>query len=215
MLRIQWDSRQWSTNGYSRPLFHAIPKSKIATWAWIIWKKWCNERNMRAKLSIIRYFIMPWYAFYITHPVDIRGIWAFFDFSHPQTFFTDFSKKSGPCLLSRSVLQCLYFPQTNTVFGITLVSDMLRDSAKAFCAPPELMLRTMPAHAKYCIDTFFNYCMNMYSFVMFIQVCGYNRARQRDKLARLLDDFGNLQEEVVEKLDRKFRVTSLWSYVHF
>lgn len=37
--------------------------------------------------------------------------------------------------------------------------------------------------------------MNMYSFAMFIQICGYNRARQRDKLARLLDDFGNLQEE--------------------
>lgn len=35
---------------------------------------------------------------------------------------------------------------------------------------------------------------------MYIQICGYNRARQRDKLARLLDDFGNLQEEA-EKVD--------------
>lgn len=114
-----------------------------------------------------------------------------------QTFFTEFSKKSGPCLLSRSILQCLYFPQPSTVFGATVVADMLRESAKAFCAPPELTQRTISAHAKFCIDTFFNYCMNMYSFAMFIQICGYNRARQRDKLARLLDDFGNLQEEVM------------------
>lgn len=42
--------------------------------------------------------------------------------------------------------------------------------------------------------------MNMYSFVMFIQICGFNRARQRDKLARLLDDFASLQDEA-ERVD--------------
>lgn len=46
------------------------------------------------------------------------------------------------------------------------------------------------------VDSFFTYCVNMYSFVMFIQICGYNKARQRDKLARLLDDFGHLEDEV-------------------
>lgn len=35
---------------------------------------------------------------------------------------------------------------------------------------------------------------------MFVQVCGYNRARQRDKLARLLDDFASLQDEA-ERVD--------------
>lgn len=40
----------------------------------------------------------------------------------------------------------------------------------------------------------------MNSFVLFIQVCGYNRARQRDKLVRLLDDFASLQDEA-ERVD--------------
>lgn len=47
-----------------------------------------------------------------------------------------------------------------------------------------------------CVEDFFAYCVNMYTFVMFIQICGYNKARQRDKLARLLDDFGSLKDEV-------------------
>lgn len=40
----------------------------------------------------------------------------------------------------------------------------------------------------------------MNSFVMFIQVCGFNRARQRDKLVRLIGDFANLQDEA-ERVD--------------
>lgn len=89
------------------------------------------------------------------------------------------------------------------VFGVTPVTDMLRDSVKLFCAPTVLILRnnfTGSAPVKFCIETFFKYCMNMYSFVMFIQICGFNRARQRDKLARLLDDFSSLQDEA-ERVD--------------
>lgn len=49
-----------------------------------------------------------------------------------------------------------------------------------------------------CIETFFTYCGNAYNnvFGMFIQICGFNKARQRDKLARLLDEFGVLVDEV-------------------
>lgn len=53
----------------------------------------------------------------------------------------EFSKKSAPCLLSRSILQCLYLPQSNTVFGTTPISDMLKESAKLFISPPVLMQR--------------------------------------------------------------------------
>lgn len=65
-----------------------------------------------------------------------------------------------------------------------------------------LMVRdlSVPFQVKFCVDTFLKYCMNMYSFVMFVQICGYNRARQRDKLARLLDDFASLQDEA-ERVD--------------
>lgn len=48
-----------------------------------------------------------------------------------------------------------------------------------------------------CIETFFTYCASVYNaFGMFIQICGFNKARQRDKLARLLDEFGVLVDEV-------------------
>lgn len=33
-------------------------------------------------------------------------------------------------------------------------------------------------------------------FVQLIQLCGHNRARQRERLAHLLEDFSNLQDEV-------------------
>lgn len=53
----------------------------------------------------------------------------------------DFSKKAGPCLLSRSILQCLYFPHPSTCFGSTSIMEVLRESAKAFIAPPVLIPR--------------------------------------------------------------------------
>lgn len=35
-------------------------------------------------------------------------------------------------------------------------------------------------------------------FANLLIACGHNRARQRDKLAHLMDDFANLQNEVRE-----------------
>ena len=54
-------------------------------------------------------------------------------------FFMEFSKKSGPCLLSRSVLQVLYMPENNKVFGVTSLTEVLKESVKVFIAPPVLM----------------------------------------------------------------------------
>lgn len=53
-------------------------------------------------------------------------------------FFMEFSKKSS-CLLSRSVLQMIYLPASNKVLGASNLSDMLKESVKAFIAPPALM----------------------------------------------------------------------------
>lgn len=36
----------------------------------------------------------------------------------------------------------------------------------------------------------------MRPFTLFIQLCGHNRARQRDKLSHLLEDYAALQDEV-------------------
>ncbi|KAG8312628.1 N-alpha-acetyltransferase 35 NatC auxiliary subunit [Homalodisca vitripennis] len=43
------------------------------------------------------------------------------------------------------------------------------------------------------VDTFFDRCVR--PFTNLIQLCGHNRARQRDKLAHLLEEFAALQDE--------------------
>lgn len=50
----------------------------------------------------------------------------------------DFSRKNGPCLLSRSILQCLYFPKPCNRFGLTPISDVLKESARFFSGSPAL-----------------------------------------------------------------------------
>lgn len=56
-----------------------------------------------------------------------------------MNFFMEFSKKSGQCLLSRSVLQILYLPCPNKVFGTTDLTEVLKESVKSFIAPPVLL----------------------------------------------------------------------------
>jgi hypothetical protein len=58
----------------------------------------------------------------------------------------EFSKKSGACLLSRSVLQILYLPCPNKVFGVTDLTEILKESVRAFVAPPVLNPKN-PLHA--------------------------------------------------------------------
>ncbi|XP_055627653.1 N-alpha-acetyltransferase 35, NatC auxiliary subunit isoform X2 [Toxorhynchites rutilus septentrionalis] len=116
-------------------------------------------------------------------------------------FFMDFSKKFGPCLLSRSILQTLYLPSHDKVFGTKKLTEVLKESAKAFIAPPILMpdnpLSTNAA-ALNCVDSFFAY--NEHTFSVLFEICGYNRARQRDKLGIMLSNFLNLQDEA-ERID--------------
>jgi len=45
---------------------------------------------------------------------------------------------------------------------------------------------------------FFERCVT--PFTSYLVACGHNRARQRDKLAHVLDDFANLQCEVMAYL---------------
>lgn len=44
------------------------------------------------------------------------------------------------------------------------------------------------------VDTFLSHCTR--PFANLLQLCGHNRARQRDKLAHLLEEFTALQDEV-------------------
>lgn len=50
------------------------------------------------------------------------------------------------------------------------------------------------------VDSFFNRCVR--PFEQLIQTCGHNRARQRDKVAHLLEEFAMLQDEVSQSVEQ-------------
>lgn len=114
-----------------------------------------------------------------------------------QDFFIEFSRQS-PCILSRSILQIVYLPSGNRVLGVHNFVDVLRDAARNFIAPPSLMPKSslLQNHqAKDYIDNFLSHCVSL--FTSLLTLSGHNRARQRDKLAHLLEDFATLQDEVI------------------
>lgn len=73
---------------------------------------------------------------------------------------------------------------------------ILREAVKAFICPPALVLKCLVGNpqANHYVDNFFSNCIR--PFTNFLQLCGHNRARQRDKLAHLLEEFTTLQDEV-------------------
>jgi len=143
-------------------------------------------------------------------------------------FFQTFSATS-PCVLSRSVLQLLYTPlhsppsrqhAGSSPAGPPLppgFPELLRDSCKSFMAPPCLLpqpksspgLPSSPLHTlqvKLCLDTFFSQCCR--PFGLLLQATGHNRARQRDKISQLLEEFSTVQEEA-DRLDNMLNTLSL------
>lgn len=113
----------------------------------------------------------------------------------------DFSKNARPCLLSRSILQVIYFPRPLLRYGTT--SEALRESVRSFISPPVLTPRHPLAanqRALDCADAFFTHNINTQAFISFVQICGFNKARQRDKLARLLNEFAAVGDDA-ERVD--------------
>ncbi|KAF5277241.1 hypothetical protein FQR65_LT00349 [Abscondita terminalis] len=144
----------------------------------------------------------------------IHGVTSF---HQALDFFIEFSKGS-PCLLSRSALQLLYLGSHNVVLATNpnILKDLLKDAAKSFISPPALMAKAIVSNqqAKMYVDTFFSHCTR--PFANLIQLCGHNRARQRDKLAHLLEEFTGLQDEA-ERVDaylHNISVNSTWSRPH-
>ena len=131
-----------------------------------------------------------------------------------------------PCVLSRSTAQILYQPlhifhtSGNTSLAASLrmnansssmnvptaplmsFQDQLRESCRAFLAPPVLtMCKNAPYNAraiKDYVDGFFLQCCR--PMCMLVQTFGHNRARQRDKIPNLLEELAIVQEEA-DKLD--------------
>ncbi|CAG4979544.1 unnamed protein product [Parnassius apollo] len=126
-------------------------------------------------------------------------------------FFMEFSRQRA-CILSRSALQLLYLspsPATTASMAQSAINspagqprpphpfvEILRESIKSFVNPPALTPKSPAAstpQAREFVENFLVRCVR--PFAVLLQVCGHNRARQRDKLALLLDEFATLQEE--------------------
>ncbi|XP_046490624.1 N-alpha-acetyltransferase 35, NatC auxiliary subunit [Neodiprion pinetum] len=140
----------------------------------------------------------------------VSKITGYTSFHGALDFFLEFSRQS-PCILSRSMLQIVYLPLTNRVFGTQSFGDVLRDAARAFIAPPALMpkITLLQNHqAKDYVDGFLGHCVCLFGSL--VQLSGHNRARQRDKLAHLLEDFAALQDEA-ERVDSYLHTLSLKS----
>ncbi|KAI5708741.1 hypothetical protein M8J76_002289 [Diaphorina citri] len=110
-----------------------------------------------------------------------------------------------PCLISRSVMQLLYMPRSHMVHGSTPLVDVLRETVRSFIAPPFLHSLYWPspragftAQGREAVESFLNHCVR--PFAGLIQMCGHNRARQRDRLSHLLEEFAALQDEA-ERVD--------------
>ncbi|ALC40550.1 CG4065 [Drosophila busckii] len=118
------------------------------------------------------------------------------DYYTALNFLIEYSRKSGHCILSRSVLQTLFSSSIRLAHGKQSMKQFLRYSVQCFNSPPVLN----PKHpvnndpkVQQHLETFFRYCISMNTFNQFIRLCGFNRARQRDKLAHLIENFDPLQ----------------------
>ncbi|XP_050302487.1 N-alpha-acetyltransferase 35, NatC auxiliary subunit isoform X2 [Anthonomus grandis grandis] len=108
-------------------------------------------------------------------------------FHQAVELFADFSQ-SGPCLVSRSSLQLVGKIALNTGSS----RESLREAIRTFCGPHALSSRAPPA-ARLAAENFLARAAR--PAALLLQLSGHNRARQRDKLAMLLEEFAMLQED--------------------
>ncbi|KOB74608.1 N-alpha-acetyltransferase 35, partial [Operophtera brumata] len=106
-------------------------------------------------------------------------------------FFMEFSRRA--CILSRSALQLLYLSPSPANTATMALSAGGNTSSRPQQAFIEILREAIKAFAREFVDNFLARCVR--PFAVLLQVTGHNRARQRDKLALLLDEFASLQEE--------------------
>lgn len=111
-------------------------------------------------------------------------------------FILEFSKKR-PCVLTRSYLQLLVW-QNNNLLG---KAETIRDAIRTFNSPPSIAEKSSLSGNPKAIelaDSFISRAARPVKSI--IHALGHNRARQRDKLAHLLEEFAALQDEA-DKVD--------------
>ncbi|KAG0725073.1 N-alpha-acetyltransferase 35, NatC auxiliary subunit [Chionoecetes opilio] len=119
---------------------------------------------------------------------------------HSALEFIENFSETRPCVLSRSLAQVLYLGGEK-LWGGQAMAEALREAARGFICPPALLPKApvlTNIQARDYVDSFFNRCVR--PFEQLVQTCGHNRARQRDKVAHLLEEFAMLQDEA-DKVD--------------
>eukprot|EP00088_Acartia_fossae_P044709 TRINITY_DN4761_c0_g1_i1.p1 TRINITY_DN4761_c0_g1~~TRINITY_DN4761_c0_g1_i1.p1 ORF type:complete len:760 (+),score=180.75 TRINITY_DN4761_c0_g1_i1:119-2281(+) len=169
----------------------------------------------------------------ITQIMGIADINHVQGFSGALSFYETFSA-SGPVLLSRSVMHLFYtplpssamFPYSNTAGAGGAsnaarksgnLQDLLQESCREFHLPPAILESTKMSSSatagnvniqqvRQCLDMFFFQCCRPFGFLL--QSYGHNRARQREKLAAVLEEFFTPQEEA-DKIDKMLNSLTL------
>lgn len=117
--------------------------------------------------------------------LKIYDIEQFFDVAR---FFNDYSRMPDTCVVTRSMLVLFYQPQSGLVLGERTFVQMIREAFKQFIPTPLLSSKCgLDAAIKDRIQAFFEVAAA--NFKGMLQIFGYNRARQREKIVSTLKDF--------------------------
>ncbi|CAG0915848.1 unnamed protein product [Notodromas monacha] len=148
----------------------------------------------------------------------ISGVSPNSSFPASLDFISEFSAQS-PCVVSRSVMKLTFLPQGTELFGLHQLTEVLRDACRDFISPPILTNKAFSqAHpevyfnnivTRESVNTFFCVCSRPFTFL--IQALSHNRARLRDRLGHLLEDFAALQDEA-DRVDQL--LNSLWNQTY-
>lgn len=158
------------------------------------------------------------YGYFVKLTEDLRfacNIIQCQNFDKALNFIISLNKKN-PSLLLRSVLQLIFIKQGNGMYPSTRFSKILKDSVVSFCPKTSTdILYFGDVQIKVQVDVYLEDCNNY--FKSLVQVFGHNRARQREKIAHILQDFGKLQEitnnfkrSIVNVSFRKFEPFTPW-----
>ncbi|XP_046864841.1 N-alpha-acetyltransferase 35, NatC auxiliary subunit-like [Xenia sp. Carnegie-2017] len=119
---------------------------------------------------------------------------------HQLLDFVESFSQLNPCVFSRSLVQTIFW-HNNKIFGKSSLSDVLQLAIKQFNSPPSIAEKSPlinSTKAQKFVESFLSLAER--PITSLLRCLCHNRARQRDKLGFLLDDFAVLLEEA-DKID--------------
>ncbi|VDN02379.1 unnamed protein product [Thelazia callipaeda] len=100
------------------------------------------------------------------------------------------------CVLSRSLLQMVLFPNDDNLFGYVQFSAIIIDSIRMFSSPSFLDPSSQMFNVEHCRECWEEFVTDsVKAFLEVIQMFGLNLSRQREKILFCIEDFSTLQAE--------------------